>query len=293
MRKFVSLLLCAVMICSLSAVAFADGGEVLRMEMAPEGRSVFGEDGNRVTLAVWEDVITEFHRLRNKVGVNWDLFEYEEMSFELDGEGDVRALSQYIVDNNGGKIVTEDPNVVFIDSPTQFHATGAGETRVIYYDAEGNELAVLNIKVTGTDFDNFKLINECSKCLEDQGSNIHNMSCGHFSCEVGREGHGDAVCGTRGHYACDGDDHSICSNCQKGLCDGKEHGVGVCPHVHTRVHFAWDRESTCLQGGMERIYCPGCGAKAIVQVGPSDHVMSAANHCIWCGKHALDIAYGS
>lgn len=291
MKKLISLLLCAVMICSLSAAAFADGGEILRMEMEPEGRSVFGEDGNRVTLAVWEDVMAEFHRLRNNVGVNWDLFEYEEMTFELDSEGDVRALTQYIIDNDGGKIVTEDPNVAFIDSPTKIHATGAGETRVVHYDAEGNEVAVSNIKVTGTNFKNFKLINECSKCLEDQGSNNHYMSCGHYSCEVGREGHGDALCGTYGHYACDGNDHSICYNCQKGFCNGREHGFGVCPHVHTRAHFAWDKTPTCQAEGVERIYCPGCGFCAIVFVPPVDHVMSVANYCIWCNKSAVAIAY--
>lgn len=293
MKKFVSLLLCAVMVFSLSAVAFADGGEVYKMEMEPDVKRIYDAEGNYALLAEREDILAEFHRLRNKVGVNWDIVEYEEMTFELDDEGNVKALSQYIIDNKGDKIVTEDPNVAFVDSATKIHATGAGETRVVHYDAEGNEVSVSNIKVSGTNFRNFKLINECSKCLEDQGSNNHYMSCGHYSCEVGRAGHGDAACGTFGHYACDGADHSICPNCQKGFCNGKEHGFGVCPHVHTRAHFAWDSKPTCQKMGVERIYCPGCGACAIVQVGPVDHVMSAANHCIWCGQSALDIAYGN
>jgi len=293
MKKFISLLLCAVMLCSFSAAAFADDARIFKMEMEPDIKRVFDEDGSRVKLIEYDAVIAAFHKLRNGVGVNWDLFEYEEMTFEyVDDELPVKALSQYIVAKDGSKIVTEDPSVVFLDSPTKFHATGAGETRVVHYDAEGNEVSVSNIKVSGTNFRNFKLINECSKCLEDQGSKNHYMSCGHYSCEVGRAGHGDAACGTFGHYACDGADHSICPNCQKGFCNGREHGFGVCPHVHTRAHFAWDSKPTCQKMGVERIYCPGCGACAIVQVGPVDHVMSVANHCIWCGKSATDIAYG-
>lgn len=291
MKKFVSVLLCAVMLFSFSAAAFADGGEVYKMEMEPDVKRIYDAEGGYALLAEREDILEEFHRLRNKVGVNWDLVEYEEMSFEIDADGNVKALSQYIIDNKGGKIVTEDPNVAFIDSPDRIHATGAGETRVIRYDAEGNEVSVSNIKVSGTNFKNFQMINECSKCLADQGSLNHYMSCGHYSCEVGREGHGDAVCGTFGHYACDGADHSICYNCQKGLCNGREHGFGVCPHVHTRAHFAWDKKPTCQTEGVERIYCPGCGSCAIVFVPPVDHVMSVANYCIWCGQSALDIAY--
>lgn len=283
MKKFISLLVCVVMICSLSTAVFAEDTQILKMEMLPDGRSVFNEDGERVTLAVWEDVMDEFHRLRHKVGVNWDYFDYEEMTFEYDSEGNVKALTQYMIDNDGGKIVTEDPNVVFIDSPTKFHATGAGEAKVVYYDAEGNEVAVSNIKVTGTSFSNFKLINECSKCLEDQGSNLHFMSCGHYSCEVGREGHGNAGCGTSGHYACDGGDHSICFNCRKGLCNGREHGVGVCPHVHNPVHFAWDKVPTCKEGGVERLICSGCGFGAIVKVPPT-HYYNWFDQCVYCGQ---------
>jgi len=42
---------------------------------------------------------------------------------------------------------------------------------------------------------------------------------------------------------------------------------------------------------VERIYCPGCGFCAIVEVGPVDHAYNIANICIWCHKSALDIAY--
>lgn len=288
MKKFVSLLLCAVMVFTFSAVAFADGGEVLKMEMLPDGRSVFGEDGKRVTLAVWEDVMEEFHRLRHKVGVNWDYFAYEEMTYEMDENGDIKALTQYIIGKDGSKTVTEDPNVVFLDSPTKFHATGAGETRVVRYDAEGNEVAVSNIKVSGTSFSNFQLRNECSKCLEDQGSKLHYMSCGHYSCEVGRDGHGDAACGTLGHYACDGGDHTICFNCRNCVCNGREHGIGVCPHVHNPVHFAWDRYPTCTSYGVERVICSGCGFGAIIQVPPVHHY-NMFEQCIHCGQFQKDI----
>lgn len=283
MKKLVSLLLCAVMIFSLSAVAFAEGGEVYKMEMEPDVKIITDEDGNYAKMVEREAILAKFHRLRHGVGVNWDLFEYEEMTFEYVDDENVKALSQFIIDKNGGKIVTENPNVVFLDSPTKYHATGAGEAKVIHYDAEGNEVAVSNIKVTGTSFENFKLINECSKCGEDQGSKLHYMSCGHYSCEVGRAGHGDAACGTLGHYACDGKDHRICSNCLKGFCNGREHGVGVCPHVHNPVHFAWDKLPTCTTWGVERLICSGCGFGAIVQAPPAHHYNSFGQ-CIHCGK---------
>jgi len=289
MKKFISLLLCAVMLCSFSAAAFADDARIFKMEMEPDIKRVFDEDGSRVKLIEYDAVIAAFHKLRNGVGVNWDLFEYEEMTFEyVDDELPVKALSQYIVAKDGSKIVTEDPSVVFLDSPTKFHATGAGETRVVHYDAEGNELSVSNIKVTGTDFDNFKLVNECSKCLEDQGSVLHYMSCGHFSCEVGRAGHGDAGCGTFGHYACDGKEHTICFNCRNCVCNGREHGVGVCPHVHNPVHFAWDKLPTCTASGVERVICSGCGFGAIIQVPPAHHY-NIFEQCVHCGKFQRDV----
>ena len=51
MKKFVSLLLCAVMVFSLSAVAFADGGEVYKMEMEPDVKRIYDAEGNYALLA--------------------------------------------------------------------------------------------------------------------------------------------------------------------------------------------------------------------------------------------------
>lgn len=282
MKRFISILLCAVMLFALGAVAFADGEEILTMKMDRNGRTVFYSDGTKVPNYVWEDVMDEFHRLRHREPVDWDLFSYEEMTFSLDSEGDVKALTQYIIGNDGKKIETADPNIAFLDSPTKVHATGAGSTTVTTSDTEGNALAVSNIEVTGTSFSTFVLKNICDKCSEDQGSKSHFLSCGHFSCEVDEEEHGDAGCWTYGHYKCDGIDHSYCSNCLAPVCNGKDHGVGVCPHVHNPVHAAWDKYPTCTEGGVERIICAGCGARAIVEVGPR-HTFNGFDLCIFCG----------
>lgn len=284
MKRYISLLMCLAMLLSISAAAFADGSQTLTMEMDRNGRTVYYEDGSKVRGGVYEDVMLEFHRLRHGNPVNWDLFDYEEMTFQLDENGDVKALTQYIVCNDGKVVTTEDPNVAFIDSPTKVHATGAGTVRVITSDAEGNELAASDIEVTGRSFSSFKLINKCSKCGEDQTGKLHFMSCSHFSCEVGTDGHGDAPCGTYGHYNCDGGDHSYCYNCRAPLCNGKEHGEGVCPHVHTPVHFAWDKYPTCTTGGYERIICSVCGFGAIVQVLPR-HTFNQFDICIFCNVH--------
>lgn len=289
MKRIFSLLLCLVMLLSLSAAAFAEDSQTLTMKMDRNGRNVYYENGEKVPGYIWEDVVAEFHRLRHNNPVNWDLFEYEEMTFSMDADGDVKALSQYILCKDGKKVETSDPNIAFIDSPTKVHATGAGAADVTTYDAEGNALAVSNIEVTGVSFSSFVLVNKCGSCGEDQGSSVHFMSCGHFSCEVGRDGHGDAGCWTAGHYKCDGGDHSYCSNCLAPVCNGKEHGVGVCPHVHNPVHFAWDKLPTCTTGGVERIICAGCGYGAIIQVGPR-HWFNDFDLCIYCGvpRHLAD-----
>ena len=284
MKRFISLLMCLLMLVSLSVVAFADDGQTLTMKMDRDGRTVYYEDGSRVPGYIWQDVMDEFHRLRHNNPVDWDLFSYEEMRFAMDAKGDITALSQYIITNDGKKVETADPNVAFIDSPSEVHATGAGATTVTTYDTEGNAVAVSNIEVTGQSFSSFVLVNRCEICGEDQGRNSHFMSCGHFSCEVGTEGHGDALCWTAGHYKCDGADHSYCGNCLAPVCNGKEHGVGVCPHVHNPVHFAWDKYPTCSSAGIERVVCSGCGSGAIIQVAPC-HTFSEFGYCKFCGVH--------
>lgn len=281
MKRIISMLLCVLMLMSLSAVAFADDSQTLTMKMDRNGRTVYYEDGTRVPSYVWEDVMAEFHRLRDDHPVNWDLFDYEEMTFAMNADGDITALTQYIIANDGKKIETEDPNVAFIDSPKAIHATGAGAAAVTTYDAQGNAVAVSNIEVTGRSFSTFVLVNKCGQCEQDQGKTSHFMSCGHFSCEVGTDGHGDANCWTAGHYKCDGNDHSYCSNCLAPVCNGKQHGVGVCPHVHNPVHCAWDKYPTCTEGGVERIMCAGCGMRAIIVVAPR-HTFNSFDLCVYC-----------
>ena len=89
MKRFISIMLCAAMLLSLSVAAFAESGEILTMKMDRNGRSVYYEDGSRAPYSVWEEVMEQFHWLRDEHGVNWDLFSYEEMTFEMDDSGHV------------------------------------------------------------------------------------------------------------------------------------------------------------------------------------------------------------
>lgn len=269
MKRFISIILALVMLCALGTAALAEdsGSRIIVMELEPDVKNFSYEDGSKVSYDTREDALLLFHELRDGKGIFWGQLESGEIRFEENADGDLKMVSQYFITNEGLKVETTDPNVVFVDTDKKMHPTGAGEANVIISDAAGNELVSYKITVTGTSSGNFVLVNECPNCTEDQSDSLHYMSCGHYSCDVGREGHGAAACGYAGHFACDGDDHGICANCRKGLCKG-EHGVGICPHAHTPVHFAWDKLPTCTAGGVERIICAGCGYGAIVQTPP-------------------------
>lgn len=269
MKRFISIVLALCLIFTLGAVAFAEesGSKVIVMKLEPDVKAFSYEDGSRISNDTREDALLLFHELRDGKGIYWGQLESGEVRFEEAADGELKMVSQYFITNEGLKVETSDPYVVFVDTDKRMHPTGAGEAYVTITDAAGNQVSSWKITVTGTSSGNFVLVNECPNCTKDQSDKLHYMSCGHYSCEVGREGHGDASCGYAGHYACDGANHGRCSNCQRGLCKG-EHGVGVCPHVHTPVHFAWDKVPTCTEGGVERIICSGCGFGAIVQTPP-------------------------
>lgn len=269
MKRFISILLALVLMGTLGVAAFAEesGSKIIVMELEPDIKAFSYEDGSKISYDTREDALLLFHELRDGKGIFWGQLESGEVRFEENAEGELRMISQYFITHEGLKVETSDPYVVFVDTDKKMHPTGAGEAYVTITDASGNEVSSWKITVTGTSSSNFVLVNECPNCTQDQSDKLHYMSCGHYACDVGREGHGDASCGYAGHYACDEADHSLCFNCQKGLCKG-EHGVGVCPHVHTPVHFAWDRLPTCTKGGVERIICSGCGYGAIIQTPP-------------------------
>lgn len=284
MKRFISMIMVIVLLASLSVAAFAEEGDRVIMDLEPNERMYSREDGSKVTYAEIEDILEVFNYLRHGQGMYWGQLDSAQLVFEQDAEGDWHAVAQHVVCKNGQKLVSSDPNVVFVDRANDMHPTGAGEATVTVYDADDNELAVYNIKVSGKSFSSFVLVNECSQCLEDQSDNIHFMSCGHYSCEVGREGHGDAGCGYTAHFACDGDDHSICFNCLKPVCKG-EHGTGVCPHVHNPVHAGWSVVPNCAHGGVEYVVCTGCGAAALVPFGPL-HAFGWNGVCVLCGATA-------
>lgn len=258
MKRAISFLLTLLMLCSITIAAFAEESDILTMEMGRNGRTVYYEDGSRAPNYVKEKVEREFHRLRNGQGVNWDLFDYEEMTFRVEKDGSLTALTQYLISNTGDKIESSDPQVVFLDSPDSFHATGAGKAEVKMTSEAGEEAVISYVEVVGESFSSFTLTNKCGKCEEAQGEALHCMSCGHYACEVEREAHGDAPCGVTGHFNCDDTDHSLCGNCLKPVCDGREHGAGKCVHVHSYVHVSYSYRSSG-----ELVRCPGCGQMAL------------------------------
>lgn len=288
MKRFVSILLALVMLCSFCAGAFAEeNAKVIIMELAPDVKRFAYEDGSQLSYALQQDCLAEFHRLRNGNGIYWGELDSGEARFEETADGDVVMTAISWVALDGRKVSTSDPQVVFPDTVDKMHPTGAGEAVVSVCDADGAELAVYNVKVSGTSFRNFDLSVECPKCLEYQSGGVHLMSCGHYSCETGRDGHGNAPCGIVGHFLCGGGDHGICGNCLKPLCKG-EHGVGVCPHEHSRAHVRWVVYPTCTTGGLEHIVCPGCGYAAIVHT-PNKHTWHPyySNICVYC-HHVRD-----
>ena len=287
MKRFISLMLALLMVFSFAAAASADNGDEsgetkLFMHMDNNGKVITYADGTRANGIIYERCYKQLYYLLHNVPINWSLFDYAELEMTLDADNRVTITKQTMYANDGKKLVNADPNVAILDTPTKLHATGAGSTTIEMYNADGELIETGEITVTGTKWSDFELKNICSKCGEDQSNGFHVMDCGHFKCVDGEEGHAQGACGYEGHYECDGEDHSLCYNCHKGLCTG-EHGEGVCPHEHTPEIYWWDRKPTCTAWGVARIRCSVCGYGFVTNIPPKGHDYNAQGKCTVCG----------
>lgn len=289
MKRILSFVLALALLASLGVCAFADGGaEKLTMSMDRNGKIVTYADGTRAKGRVLEKCHEQLYYLMHRVPINWDLFDRAELEMELDADGVVTVTSQTMYALNGSKLVNSNPMVAILESPTKLHPTGAGSADISLYGADGTLLQTAAISVTGSSFSTFSMTNTCSVCSEEEGSGFHLMSCGHFLCQTGSAGHGAASCGTLGHFACDGANHSICYNCLRPLCNGGEHGEGICPHAHTPQFAGWEKRPTCTKWGIAYIRCAVCGWGFAQSIAPS-HSYDAREICTVCGAKKADV----
>ncbi|MDO4982976.1 MAG: hypothetical protein Q4E35_05405 [Eubacteriales bacterium] len=253
MKRYIALLLTLIMILSLTAGAFADGEKNYTLYVDRNGKVLKASDGSRVHGKAEEKTVAEFYRLMKGVPVNFDKFDNMVFDVTVNDANEVSFGKQVVLGTNGCTYTSDNASVCIFENAGSFHFTDNGETTVTLSDFDGNAIATSAVTVKGDVAKNI-----CSQCGEDQGKQFHVMSCGHFSCEVGEVGHGDAECGVVGHYACDGSDHGICYNCLEPLCSG-QHGEGVCKHVHS-----WDTAFKMFSADNSKViirsYCSVCHA---------------------------------
>lgn len=236
MKRTASLILCLVLLFSLAVPAFAEEGLTYEMEITRTSKEVYS-GGQRVHQPEAGECNARLYDVLDIDYHDRSLFDSCYLTFEDTADGMVMTF-QKLIGNNGYTYTSSNPEVVFLLSDGKLHATGIGEAEIVVYDATGTEVDRFMVTVGGGN--RAKVITApCSQCGENQGSTLHRMSCGHFSCDGGAAGHGAGACGKAGHFKCDGKDHGTCTNCWSALCEG-EHGVGVCQHVHS-WGLSWGR----------------------------------------------------
>ena len=282
MKRFTAFLLALIMVFGFSSYAFADESDFsawnemrddpdncdpgmgvaaateMKLYVDRNGKTVTDPDGNQLSSKIKEAVVQKFYAVMMGVPVNWDRFDHMEFEAFLDLDGNVTFRKQIIVGRNGLPVGSRNAEIAVFDTPTHFHAASSGETEFITYDFEGNELGSSPVKVRMISTGEFVITSTCPRCGEEQeGTDFHLMPCGHYSCEVGKEGHGAGDCGEFGHLNCDGKEHYACPNCLKPLCSGDEHGIEECKHVHNWIPAGSgvSADKTCW---VNRFYCAGC-----------------------------------
>lgn len=251
MKRFTAVLLVLVVILSLSVGAFADGEKSYTLYVDRNGKVLKDADGSRIHGRAEEKTVAEFYRLMKGVPVNFDKFDNMVFDVTIDDANHVTFGKQVVLGRNGCTYVSDDASVCIFENAFSFHFIDNGETTLTLSDFDGNVIETSAVTVKGD-----AVRNICSKCGKDQGKQFHVMSCGHFMCEVGEVGHGDAECGVAGHFACDGSNHGICYNCLKPLCSG-QHGEGICLHTHS-WEIAFCMYSADKTKEIIRYYCPVC-----------------------------------
>lgn len=255
MKRYLSLLLCLVLALGLAVPAWADG-ESYEMLITRTEKLVY-RAGQVVGQPISGECNAKLYDVIDLPLHDRELFDTVKLSF-VDTEDGLSMTAQELIGHNAYTYTSSAPEVCFLLSGTELLPTGNGEAEIVAYDALGEEVDRFTVTVSGGS--SKRIIAPCSKCGVDQGTVLHLMECGHFSCETGAAGHGKGKCAVTGHYNCDGKDHGLCSNCLSWLCTG-EHGEGICQHVHSWNYVSSANYWPYCEPGVPMRICSTCGAR--------------------------------
>ena len=177
MKKFFAAFLAVIMLFALTVPAFAESEtRHFNMVITPETREVF-ENGEKTTQSTAGFAIAKlFTLLETSVQSREG---YKSMNIDLDyADRFFTVVGQNLTTNLDMTYTTSDPNIVFIDNPERFHATGDGEAVITVTDKDGNTFDEYTVTAEGG-----VLSSVCSKCGEEQGGMPHLLVCGHYICE--------------------------------------------------------------------------------------------------------------
>lgn len=264
MKRFTAFLLVVAILSCAAVFASADSATEYTLVFTPEGRMVKDTDGNKVNGAVSDKVFSKIYLLAEDGKINMNGVKSSEFEVLIDEAGNVTFGKQTLTASDGTVYTSSNAEAVIFQKPNSFYACGSGDSTLAALNSSGAEITSSAAHVTAMTSGKNLIVNPCSNCGDNQADTLHALSCGHFTCDVGEVDHGTASCGVEGHFKCDGNNHSICSNCLKPLCQG-EHGVGVCKHIHTAKSSNL-MYSASKEGLFRVIYCPTCGIYYIEQL---------------------------
>ncbi|MGI5977832.1 MAG: hypothetical protein ACOX68_09075 [Candidatus Limivicinus sp.] len=202
----------------------------------------------------------KFNELWGSNLMNWADISELKLNLLENPDGSITAVREYIKANNGFYMCCINPENVFFRSYTDFYPIKEGSTQLSLSNRLGDELIKFDLRVCKNSDGELVTDCPCPQCGKNQEGEFHFLPCGHFSCAPGfkPEEHGVPECGIAGHCISSGTDHSMCKNCREPLCNGKEHGVGICPHVHTWVTLSFVRPTATSEGKIVN-KCATCG----------------------------------
>ena len=182
------------------------------------------------------------------------------VEFERGEDDSVTAVCEEITDSSGLTAVNIRPQTVWLTDTATLTAVSAGRSEISFVNGLGDVLEKLSVRVTAGEDGILSIQCECPSCGKNQGSALHMLPCGHYTCSPGFVSgeHSVPECGYAGHCVTDSKDHGLCKNCLKPLCNGTEHGFGVCLHEHSWVQQSYKAPSAAADG--ESVSkCSTCG----------------------------------
>lgn len=196
---------------------------------------------------------------RVALGCMWNDVTAMSLVIDDDEDGKLTVVQESAECTNGVSVSTRRPSTVHIADSDTLVPVGAGRASVRFENAVGKVMQTLSVRVS--DGGERGLIMECicPECGEDQGGELHMLTCGHYICAIDNAAeHSVPECAIAGHCVTDGGEHGKCSNCLKPLCTGTGHGYGVCKHEHK-----WQPQSstppTETTPGQNVSVCVSCG----------------------------------